>query len=165
MTASARTLSILAIPAALVVGGVVFIGACGVPLPTEPVTEVTEPSTDAAVEAPSVSTEPAALEPHFTPMTVRPALTNAGVVTDALLREYPVLLRDAGIGGTPVVWIHIATTGQVDDARVFESSGFEALDQAALNVARAMTFSPAMNGDVVTDAWVQIPIRFAAVNN
>jgi TonB family protein len=96
-------------------------------------------------------------------MTVRPTLTNAAVVTDVLLAEYPLLLRDAGIGGAPVVWIHIATTGEVDDARVYESSGFEPLDRAALNVARAMRFSPAMNGDVVTDAWVQIPIRFAVV--
>ena len=165
MTAHARTLSILAIPAVLVVGAVVLVGACGMPLPTEPVTEAPAPSTDAAVEAPSVSTEPRTLEPHFTPMTVRPVLTNATVVGDALLAEYPPLLRDAGIGGAPVVWIHIATTGEVDDARVFESSGFEALDRAALNVARVMRFDPAMNGDVVTDAWVQIPIRFAVANN
>jgi protein TonB len=168
MTAPARTLSILAIPAFLVIGVVVFVGACGVPLPTEPVNDAPEPSTDAAVDAPSVSSpsaEPPALEPHFTPMTVRPVLTNATVVRGVLMAEYPPLLRDAGIGGAPVVWIHIATTGEVDDARIFESSGFEALDRAALNVARAMTFDPAMNGDVVTDAWVQVPIRFAVVDN
>jgi len=165
MTAPARTFSILAIPAVLVIGAVVFVGACGVPLPTEPVNDVSEPSADVAVDEPSVSAEAPAPEPHFTPMTVRPVLTNAAVVGDALLAEYPPLLRDAGIGGAPVVWIHIATTGEVDDARVFESSGFEALDRAALNVARAMTFNPAMNGDVVTDAWVQIPIRFAVVTN
>jgi protein TonB len=165
MTAPVRTLSILAIPAVLVVGAVVFVGACGVPLPTEPVSEAPEPSPDAVVDAPSVSTEPRTLEPYFTPMTVRPVLTNATVVRDVLLAEYPALLRDAGIGGAPVVWIHIATTGEVDDARVFESSGFEALDRAALNVARAMTFNPAMNGDAVTDAWVQIPIRFVVVND
>jgi protein TonB len=164
MTAPTRTFSILAIPAALVVGAVVFVGACGMPLPTEPVSETPEPSAEAVVDAPSVSSEPRTLEPHFTPMTVRPALTNATVVRDVLMAEYPPLLRDAGIGGAPVVWIHVATTGGVDDARIFESSGFEALDRAALNVARAMTFDPAMNGDSVTDAWVQIPIRFAVVN-
>jgi protein TonB len=98
-------------------------------------------------------------------MTVRPTLTNADVVRDVLVAEYPPLLRDAGIGGSPVVWIHIATTGEVDDARVFESSGFEPLDRAAIDVARAMRFTPAMNGDAVTDAWVQIPIRFAVPNN
>jgi protein TonB len=165
MTAPTRTFSILAIPVVLVVGAVVFVGACGMPLPTEPVSEAPEPSAEAAVDAPTLPSEPRNLEPHFTPMTVRPVLTNATVVRDVLIAEYPPLLRDAGIGGAPVVWIHIATTGEVDDARIFESSGFEALDRAALNVARAMTFDPAMNGDVVTDAWVHIPIRFTVVNN
>jgi protein TonB len=172
MTAPARTLSILAIPATFVLGAVVFVGACGVPLPTEPTPEATTPpveETAATISSeappPSAAREERTFEPAFTPMTVRPTLTNAAVVTDVLLAEYPVLLRDAGIGGTPIVWIHIATTGEVDDARVFESSGFEALDQAAINVARAMRFTPAMNGDAVTDAWVQIPIRFQVITN
>ena len=171
MIAHARTLSILAVPAALVVGSVILVGACGLPLPTEPTTEVAPQASEEAPAAtasaatlPSSARDEIAFEPAFTPMTVRPALTNATVVRDALLAEYPPLLRDAGIGGTPLVWIHIATTGEVDDVRVFESSGFEALDQAAMNVARAMMFKPAMNGDVVTDAWVQLPIRFQAVN-
>ena len=170
MIAPARTLSILAIPAALVVGSVILVGACGVPLPTEPTTEVASPASEQApATTASEQTLPSAardsaFEPAFTPMTVRPALANAAVVRDALLAEYPPLLRDAGIGGSPVVWIHIAATGEVDDARVFESSGFEALDRAALAVARAMMFKPAMNGDAVTDAWVQLPIRFQAVN-
>lgn len=171
MIAPARTLSILAIPAALVVGSVILVGACGVPLPTEPTTEVASPASEQAPAAtasdatlPTSARDESAFEPAFTPMTVRPVLTNAAVVRDVLLTEYPALLRDAGIGGTAVLWIHIAASGQVDNTRVFESSGFEALDQAAMNVARAMTFKPAMNGDAVTDAWVQLPIRFQAVN-
>jgi protein TonB len=103
-------------------------------------------------------------EPEFTPMTVRPTLTNADEVSSALMREYPAVLRDAGIGGAPVLWIHIPTSGEVDDARVYESSGFEALDQAAIDVARVMVFTPAYNGDVVVATWVQIPIRFQVVN-
>jgi protein TonB len=164
-------MSLLAIPAILVLGAVGFVGACGVPLPTEP-TQEAETAVEQAPAAisseappPSAARDERAFEPAFTPMTVRPALTNGDVVRDVLMAEYPPLLRDAGIGGSPVVWIHIATTGEVDDARVFESSGFEPLDRAAINVARAMRFSPAMNGDAVTDAWVQIPIRFAVVDN
>jgi TonB family protein len=104
-------------------------------------------------------------EPAFTPLTVRPTLTNAAEVSSALMREYPAVLRDAGIGGAPVLWIHIATTGEVDDARVHESSGYEALDQAAINVARVMVFRPARNGDDVVATWVQMPVRFAVINN
>jgi TonB family protein len=160
MTNPARVAPLIAIPLSIVLGGVVFVVACGVPLPTAPTEEATAP---APVEAPPAAAQQSA-EPTFTPMTVRPALNNVSHVQQVLLSEYPVLLRDAGIGGSTTVWIHITTAGAVDDARVFEGSGYEALDVAAINVARAMSFSPAMNGDQVTDAWVQIPIRFRAVN-
>jgi hypothetical protein len=41
--------------------------------------------------------------PTFTPMTVRPELQNRADVQRALVRNYPPLLRDAGIGGSPTV--------------------------------------------------------------
>lgn len=102
-------------------------------------------------------------EPRFTPMTVRPMLINMQEVQAALIREYPATLRDAGIGGAPVMWLHIDEAGVVDATRVHTSSGYEALDLAAANVARSMVFSPAYNGDEIVDTWVQIPIRFAIV--
>lgn len=46
--------------------------------------------------------------------------------------------------------------------RVHESS-IEALDQAALEVARAMRFNPARNGDQPVAMWVLIPVRFQVV--
>jgi TonB family protein len=103
-------------------------------------------------------------QPEFSPMTVRPVLANADEVSRALMREYPAVLRDAGIGGAPVIWIHIGETGAVDATQVHQTSGYEALDQAAMNVAMAMRFTPAYNRDVVTATWVQIPIRFQVVN-
>jgi TonB family protein len=108
--------------------------------------------------------EPVAAEPRFTPMTVRPVLTNAGEVSRAMTREYPTLLRDAGIGGAPLLWLHIDETGAVDGMRIHESSGYEALDGAAMRVARTMRFIPAQNDEGITAAWVQLPIRFQAVN-
>jgi outer membrane biosynthesis protein TonB len=70
---------------------------------------------------------PPAGEPGFTPMTVRPSLTNAEEVRQALLREYPAVLRAAGIGGVATLWVHIDVNGVVSSTRIFESSGFEAL--------------------------------------
>jgi TonB family protein len=103
-------------------------------------------------------------EPRFTPMTVRPMLMNASEVSSAMSREYPPVLRDAGIGGVPLLWLHIDETGAVDGTRIHESSGYGALDEAAMRVARAMRFVPAQNDEGITDAWVQLPIRFQAVN-
>ena len=43
-------------------------------------------------------------EPVFTPFTVRPDIRNRREVEIAMEREYPPLLRDAGIGGTTLVF-------------------------------------------------------------
>lgn len=102
--------------------------------------------------------------PGFTPMTVRPTLTNIDEVQRVLMREYPPTLRDAGIGGAPVLWLYIGTDGAVQRTQVQETSGFDALDQAAANVASVMRFTPAQNRDQTVAVWVQIPIRFQVLN-
>jgi periplasmic protein TonB len=110
------------------------------------------------------STEANPDQPGFTPMTVRPQLLNADEVQRVLIREYPAVLRDAGIGGAPVLWLYIGQNGVVERTQVQETSGFDALDQAAANVASVMRFTPAQNRDQTVAVWVQIPIRFQVVN-
>jgi TonB family protein len=100
--------------------------------------------------------------PSFTPMTVRPQLRNVPEVQQALMRHYPPLLRDAGIGGETVIWFFIDEEGAVQDTRVNRSSGYDALDQAALAVAGVMAFTPAYNRDVRVPVWIAMPIRFEA---
>jgi TonB family protein len=101
-----------------------------------------------------------AVGPSFTPMTVRPQLRNAMEVQQALMRNYPPLLRDAGIGGQAAIWFFIDAEGVVQDTRISQSSGYDALDQAALAVARVMEFTPAYNRDVRVPVWIALPIRF-----
>jgi protein TonB len=98
--------------------------------------------------------------PSFTPFTVAPVLRNRSEVGRALEREYPQLLRDAGVGGQCEVWIRISESGAVQDVQINNSSGHTALDQAALRVGRTMNFSPAMNRDKQVPVWVSIPITF-----
>jgi TonB family protein len=100
--------------------------------------------------------------PVFTPMTVRPELINRGEVQQALVRNYPPLLRDAGIGGNPTVHFFIDQTGEVRRLLLSRSSGYPALDEAALAVAKVMRFSPAQNRDRDVAVWVEIPIIFSA---
>ncbi|HSH45732.1 MAG TPA: energy transducer TonB, partial [Longimicrobiales bacterium] len=83
----------------------------------------------------------------FTPMTVRPVLRNGAEVARALERLYPAVLKGAGVGGTVVVWCYIDQDGSVRRTQVERSSGYEALDRAALEVAGRMEFSPAYNRD------------------
>ena len=75
-------------------------------------------------------------------------------------REYPPLLRDAGIGGRAVVFFFIDEEGSVQDFRISESSGHQALDDAALAVADVYRFSAALNRDKKVPVWVQFPITF-----
>jgi hypothetical protein len=43
-----------------------------------------------------------------------------------------------------------------------KSSGYPALDEAAIAVAKQMQFSPALNRDKKVQVWVEIPIVFTA---
>ena len=106
-----------------------------------------------------VSTDIAAA-PTFTPYTVRPDIKNRAAVARAMEREYPPLLRDAGIGGTVNVWFFIDEEGSVVRNLVNESSGHKALDDAALKVADIIEFTPALNRDKRVPVWISLPITF-----
>ncbi len=98
--------------------------------------------------------------PTFTPFTVRPDIRNRAEIGRALEREYPPLLRDAGIGGTVDVWFFIDEEGIVQRTMIDKTSGHLALDDAALEVARAIQFTPALNRDKRVPVWISLPITF-----
>jgi len=98
--------------------------------------------------------------PTFTPFTVAPDIQNRAEVIRAMEREYPPLLRDAGIGGTVQVFFFIDEEGIVQQFQVNESSGHQALDDAALAVAGVYRFSAALNRDKRVPVWVSFGITF-----
>lgn len=100
--------------------------------------------------------------PTFTPFTVAPRIINREEVISALERDYPPLLRDAGIGGQVNVWFFINTEGEVEELRIQESSGSEALDEAAIRVAATIRFTSALNRETPVPVWVAFPITFQA---
>jgi len=101
--------------------------------------------------------------PVFTPMTVRPEIRNRTEIQGALMREYPVTLRDSGIGGTVVLWLYLSDEGVVLDRRLSGSSGQAQLDQAALRVVGVFQFTPAMNRTEPVAVWIKVPITFQAL--
>jgi TonB family protein len=127
--------------------------------PARPATPVLE-SDDA--EAPS-SLDPdqnLADKPTFTPFTVRPDVKNRPEIARAMEENYPPLLRDAGIGGTVTVWFFIDEEGVTQRTLINDSSGHLALDDAALRVADAIEFTPALNRDKRVPVWISLPITF-----
>ena len=99
--------------------------------------------------------------PTFTPYEVKPELRNRQQYGQALERRYPPMLKDAGIGGTVVLWVFINESGRVQNTRVVNSSGYDQLDQVAQDVMREVAqFTPALNRDQKVPVWIQIPVTF-----
>jgi TonB family protein len=118
-----------------------------------PVSDLPPPPTGSGVNV--------ADQPTFTPYEVRPELRNRGEYGTALQRQYPPMLRDAGIGGTVTLWVFINEGGDVENTRIVNSSGYEQLDQVAESVMRDVAqFSPALNRDQRVPVWIQIPVTF-----
>ena len=117
-----------------------------------PVEELPPPPDEEAVDISAA--------PTFTPYTVRPDLMNESEVQRALEREYPPILRDAGIGGTVNVHFFIDEEGMVQRTLVAQTSGHASLDEAALRVANVFRFTPALNLDKIVPVWIAIPITF-----
>ena len=145
--------------ALLVTGGAVLVAvACLAPTPTA--VDEEEP-TFTAVEVPAdLPSSQISQEPTFTPYTVRPDIMNREEVARAMQSNYPPLLRDAGIGGTATVWFFLDETGRVQNVRINGSSGHQALDEAALRVAEAIQFTPALNKEKPVPVWISLPITF-----
>ncbi|MYD12728.1 MAG: energy transducer TonB [Gemmatimonadetes bacterium] len=98
----------------------------------------------------------------FVVHTLKPKMLNQDEVNRVLEREYPALLKDAGIGGKATVWLFIDEEGVVRDQRVKESSGHAGLDAAALKVVTVARFSPAKNRDKTVALWIALDITFKA---
>jgi len=76
--------------------------------------------------------------------------------------EYPLAVFQQGISATVLLRLYVDENGnQVPDSvRVQESSGYPALDSAALAAAPRFRFAPALrNGVAVATAFTQ-PVRF-----
>jgi len=98
--------------------------------------------------------------PTFTPFTIAPDIRNRRQVTEALRDNYPPNFRDAGIGATIDVWFLLDEQGVVQKALINKSSGFDEMDDAALEVAWEIEFTPALNRDKRVPVWISLPITF-----
>ncbi len=73
---------------------------------------------------------------------------------------YPLSARRAGHEGTVVLTVEVLSDGRVGDARIRQSSGHAALDEAALAAARRWLFAPGRRRGEAVAVWVEVPVRF-----
>lgn len=157
MTTPARPLSLRTLLGLGAASALLLAGACEL----SPTYETQAPEES---PPPAAAAEPAAGSladaPVFTPYTDPPSVTNREDVVAALESGYPPLLRDAGVGGTATIWFFVERDGTLGKVQIQQSSGHPALDEAALDVARTIRFSPARNGEDPVPVWVAFPITF-----
>jgi protein TonB len=117
-----------------------------------PVSDLPPPPTGQGVDVSS--------QPTFTPYEVKPEIRDRRALERLLERNYPPMLKDAGIGGTSVLWVFINEAGEVQNTRVTQSSGYDELDQAAQRVMEQVRFTPALNRDQRVPVWIQLPVTW-----
>jgi len=103
-------------------------------------------------------------QPSYIPRDVEPRLKNGSYVQRVLQRSYPTMLREAGIGGSVILWVFVDEKGIAAKSQVQTSSGYAQLDAAAEQVAAEMEFAPAMNRDKPVGVWVAQRIDFSVSN-
>jgi protein TonB len=66
-----------------------------------------------------------------------------------------------GQQGKVMLRVLVNSNGTTDKVEIRSSSGFDRLDDAALDAVRRWRFVPARQGDRPVAAWVLVPIIFA----
>lgn len=127
-----------------------------------PLTNAQAPAVANTVEAPA----PAA--PEITAPTPEPSST-APIFNAAYLQNpqpsYPLSARRRGIEGKVLLRAEVRPDGVSNHVEVKKSSGWEMLDQAALQAVQNWRFVPARQGTQAVTAWVEIPIAFQLEND
>jgi len=102
----------------------------------------------APVTSPPVRTQPVpTIEARLQPGAARPA--------------YPPLARRRGYAGVVMLAVHVRADGTVSRVAVAESSGYDVLDQAAVDTALSWRFDAATRGGAAVASIVRKPVRFS----
>ncbi|MES2484168.1 MAG: energy transducer TonB [Pseudomonadota bacterium] len=131
------------------------------PAPRAPVGATTPQSAAAPVGAP-VAAAPTAVPTAVAPAAPAPVQLPSSDA-DYLQNPkpaYPAVSKRLGEQGKVVVRVLIATDGTAQRAEIRQSSGFDRLDQAALNTALKWRYVPGTRGGVPEAMWFNVPINF-----
>jgi protein TonB len=132
----------------------------------EPVPELVERAEPAPpVETYTPPTPPPVIQARAEPTRAIPESEPVVDLQAAYLENprpsYPEIARRRGWEGTVVIHLMLDEDGMPHDLRVQRSSGFDALDRAALASVRDWRFRPALrNGVAIAMPSVLVPIQF-----
>ena len=127
------------------------------PAPNAP-TGVVEPQPPAPPIAAPVAVAPAPAPPPA-PAKVELPSTDADYLQNPK-PAYPAMSKRLGEQGKVLVRVLIGVDGTAKEAQVKQSSGFDRLDQAALDTVRKWRYVPGKRGGVAEAMWFNVPINF-----
>lgn len=137
------------------------IERAGKPAPKPPVQEEAAPQPMAAPPATPVS-PPAQIAPPA--VAAAPVIDTAPDYKAAYLNNprpsYPMAARRMGWEGRVVLNVEVLAEGSCGIVNVFQSSGHEVLDNAAMRAVKSWRFTPARHVGQAITQWVRIPIPF-----
>ncbi|MEO1223251.1 MAG: TonB family protein [Pseudomonadota bacterium] len=130
--------------------------------PPEPAPPVAEPTDQnpLAVAPGSPTDQPSESQPA-TPsvMAMQPArFTGPGLANPG--PDYPRSARRRGDEGTVILRVTVSATGLPQNIQIRSSSGFETLDQAAIDAIEGWRFIAARRGNIAVAATIDVPIAF-----
>lgn len=96
--------------------------------------------------------------------TATPGIPKAPHMESHIRPIYPPGARLRGEEGTVTVRTTITSSGKAQSAEVLRSSGFPALDQAAVNAVRRARFIPAQQSHVAVKSQTILAFRFTLVD-
>ncbi|WP_051378952.1 energy transducer TonB [Derxia gummosa] len=99
------------------------------------------------------------------PVSAAPRTVNSGI---AYLRppapDYPAISKRRGESGVVEVRVQVDANGVPQRAEIAKSSGFDRLDNAALNAVMKALFKPHVIDSVAVPIWTHVPIAFDLTN-
>jgi periplasmic protein TonB len=129
------------------------------PAPSAPVGTLEAP----VAATPKVASAPASTVATAAPTAQLPQLVLPSSDADYLQNPkppYPSLSKRLGEQGKVVVRVFIGTDGTAQKTEIKQSSGYDRLDQAALNTVLRWRYVPGKRAGVPEAMWFNVPISF-----
>ena len=135
------------------------------------VTDEKNPSEDAPIEKASSPTESKPQEPVEESAIAAPASQEVieppkfGVAyLNNPAPEYPKMARRSGQEGRVILKVLVTENGKPENVALATSSGYETLDQAAIEAVKKWSFIPAKRNNQAMSASVLVPVKFSLNN-
>jgi protein TonB len=109
---------------------------------------------------PAEQSTPVQQQPSAEPVINTGASVNASYVATEAAKWYPPLSRKYEEEGAVLLRVNVLMTGHCAKVELKKSSNYPLLDEAAMALAKSLTYHPAIvNGNPVSD-WVDFPVVF-----